>query len=306
MNNEFQDIFNELAKNHKAELIRIINGKKYRRVFKPKERLILLGGGHVAQALANFAPSLEWDVTVVDDRADFANAKRFPNAAEIICSSFVYAINNELNISCEDYICVLTRGHSWDAECLRAVLRGKYLPYYLGMIGSRRRVAALMAMLKKEGFDNNILESIHSPIGLKIGAEGPNEIAISILAEMIQERHNRKNFDECLKNTDTNYEMLKFLADLKCPCALMMILETDGPVPAASGSLMMMAKNGRVFGTVGGGCTEWEVMNVAKNILGTGKSEVISVNLNSEVADNKNNVCGGVMKILIEDVNMII
>ncbi len=297
MNREFQDILNELSRHRKSLLTRTAEGKTYIRLFKPRERLILLGCGHVAQALAEFAPSLDWNVTAVDDRPEFACAERFPKAEKVICSGFVDAVGS-LNISREDYVCILTRGHEWDAECLRAVLSGCELPGYLGMIGSRRRAAGLMAVLREEGFAPEILDGIHSPIGLKIGARGPHEIAVSVLAEMIQERRSRKADPGVMQTAETDYAMLEFLAGLDCPCAIMMVLETSGSAPAGAGALMVMAKDGHVFGTVGGGCMEWEAMSAAKNILGTGKSEVISIDLNRE------NVCGGAMKILVEDLNV--
>ena len=139
--------------------------------FFPKERLIILGGGHVA-------------LPVVDDRLSFANPGRFPMAEKVICDDFGHAIK-ELKIQESDYICIVTRGHRHDADCLRMIGKGKE-PAYLGMIGSRRRVGIVKQELLEEGYDPERMSRLKSPIGLKIGGVTPEEIAISILAEIIQ------------------------------------------------------------------------------------------------------------------------
>ena len=308
MNAEFKNILQELSENHEAYLRRTAEGQTYTRKFALTERLILLGAGHVAQATAKFASMLDWDVTVVDDRPAFANASRFPEAKEIICDQFVHAIQNKLHIHPRDYVCVLTRGHRWDADCLRAILPARAAgslpspqPYYLGMIGSRRRVSGLMDILKGEGFSQDALSRIHSPIGLRIKAETPSEIAISIVAEMIQERHSRAADEEVLTQTDTDFNMLSFISVAKCPCVMMLVLSTLGSAPALPGAMMLMTQDGRTFGTVGGGCSEGEAMSCAKRLMGTGASEVISVDLTNDVAEDEGMVCGGTMKILVED-----
>ena len=105
--------------------------------FFPKERLIILGGGHVALPVAEFGARVGFLVTVVDDRLSFANPGRFPMAEKVICDDFGHAIK-ELKIQESDYICIVTRGHRHDADCLRMIGKGKE-PAYLGMIGSPRR-----------------------------------------------------------------------------------------------------------------------------------------------------------------------
>ena len=285
MNQEFGEILRELSREHEAHLTRTAGGRTYVRKFALTERLILLGAGHVSQETARFASMLDWDVTVVDDRLAFANAERFPEAKEIICDQFVNAIRNQLHIHPRDYVCVLTRGHRWDADCLRAILPGPQ-PYYLGMIGSHRRVSGLMEILKEEGFAPELLERIHSPIGLRIRAQTPAEIAVSIVGEMIQERRSRVQEQEYLEQADANQDMLRFAAEADCPRAMMMVLDTKGSAPASSGAMMVIAEDGRTFGTVGGGCSEGEAMSCARRLMGTHASEVITVDLTNEVAED--------------------
>ena len=173
---EFRPILEELEAGRSAVLHRTVDGVEYTRLFRPRERLILLGGGHIAQPLCRMAAMLDFDVTVVDDRPDFAAASRFPEAAHTVCDAFAAAIA-ALKLRESDYVCVITRGHRWDADCLRQILSGA-MPSYLGMIGSRRRVAGLMRLLKDEGHDAEKLAAIHAPIGLAIGAVTPAEIAV--------------------------------------------------------------------------------------------------------------------------------
>lgn len=149
------------------------------------QRLIIVGAGHVGQALCELGAMLGFHVSVIDDRASFANRERFAGAAEIIVRPFEAAIDSlKLDQNC--YLVAVTRGHAFDEIALRAALRQK--PGYLGMIGSKRRVRATLARLEEDGVDPSRLDQVHAPIGLDIGAETPEEIAVSIMAEIIKER----------------------------------------------------------------------------------------------------------------------
>ena len=147
-------------------------------------RLIILGCGYVGQSLANMATHVDLPLVVVDDRPDYANKALFPVGTEIVCRNFEQAIE-EINPTESDFVVIVSRGHQYDRDCLEK-LAGKELGY-IGMIGSRRRVRGLFDELVKSGMDQSWLEQVHSPIGLDIGAETPGEIAVSILAEIIQE-----------------------------------------------------------------------------------------------------------------------
>jgi len=149
------------------------------------QRLIIVGAGHIAQPLCQLGAMLGFHVTVIDDRASFANRERFPTADQIIVRPFAAAIDS-LNLDQHCYLISVTRGHAFDEEALRAAL--KQPCGFVGMIGSRRRVRAMLARLEEEGFDPKRLDEIHAPLGLDLGAETPEEIAIAIIAEIIRER----------------------------------------------------------------------------------------------------------------------
>jgi xanthine dehydrogenase accessory factor len=149
------------------------------------QRLIIIGAGHVGQALAELGVMLGFRVVVIDDRASFANRERFPGAAEIIVRPFAAAVDSlKLDRNC--YLVCVTRGHSFDEIALRTALKQK--AGYVGMIGSKRRVRATLERIEADGVDRSLLEQVHAPIGLDIGAETPEEIAVSIMAEIIRER----------------------------------------------------------------------------------------------------------------------
>jgi len=149
------------------------------------EKVIMFGGGHIAVPLVNMAKELEFDVTVVDDRADFANKKRFKNADKIINKDFIKAFD-ELKIDKRTYIVIASYSHKTDMDILRKCL--EYEPKYLGMIGSKRKTKLVFDTLLKEGFSKSKLSKVKSPIGIPIDAETPAEIAVSILAEVVKIR----------------------------------------------------------------------------------------------------------------------
>ncbi|ODA42015.1 XdhC/CoxI family protein [Desulfosporosinus sp. BG] len=158
----------------------------YRLLIEPPTtvvQLLILGAGHIARPLASMAKMVGYEVTVVDDRPSFANSARFSTADTVICNDFEHAID-AININPQTFVVIITRGHRYDKACLRKVIDRP--ASYIGMIGSRKRVKALIAELEEEGVSSELLEKLYSPIGLKIGAETPEEIAVSILSELIK------------------------------------------------------------------------------------------------------------------------
>lgn len=159
--------------------------KQLELLFEPgflSPELLVLGGGHISQTLVKMASFLGYKTIVVDDRPEFANIVRFPEAESVICDSFENYLK-ETDSGPNTYVIIITRGHKNDMECLREVITKPAA--YIGMIGSRRKVGAIIAKLKEEGFSERRLKEIYAPIGLNIGAETPEEIALSILSEVV-------------------------------------------------------------------------------------------------------------------------
>ncbi|WP_147820677.1 XdhC family aldehyde oxidoreductase maturation factor [Salidesulfovibrio onnuriiensis] len=148
--------------------------------------LVLFGGGHVSRAVAELASGVGFDVKVVDDREEFSNAERFPMArAALVIPDFENA-GEAMELDDESFAVIMTRGHAHDRDVLAQVLRSP--ARYIGMIGSIPKRNATYKQLLERGFTEEELARVHCPIGLKIGAETPEEIAVSILAELIAAR----------------------------------------------------------------------------------------------------------------------
>lgn len=146
----------------------------------------IVGAGHIAQKLAPLTTMVGFHTIVLDDREDFISRDRFPSVDEcILLEDFEHVFQN-LPIDSQSYVVVVTRGHQFDKSVLRQALETKAI--YIGMIGSRRKIKLTFDALLKDGVSEGKLAQVHTPIGLNIGAETPEEIAISIVAELIQHR----------------------------------------------------------------------------------------------------------------------
>jgi xanthine dehydrogenase accessory factor len=150
-----------------------------------KPRLVVFGGGHVGARVAEAAAFAGWRVTVVDDRPEFADPSRHP-AAESTVSCDYHDLPATLEIGPDTYVVIATRGHQHDAVVVEQVAR---IPTrYLGMLGSRRKVALTWKLMEEQGIPRDRLDQIHAPVGLSIGADTPEEIAISVVAELVAVR----------------------------------------------------------------------------------------------------------------------
>jgi xanthine dehydrogenase accessory factor len=149
--------------------------------------LVIVGAGHIARPLCRTGAMLGFRVTVLDDRPEFATRERFPEADEVRPARFDDPFR-DVRIGRGTYLVLVTRGHKYDFEALRDVLHRPELPAYVGMIGSRRRTRAALEALAREGVSGDRLKTVHAPIGLHLGGETPEEIAVAIAAEIVMVR----------------------------------------------------------------------------------------------------------------------
>jgi xanthine dehydrogenase accessory factor len=155
---------------------------------QPPPRLVICGAGHVGASLAKLAAFAGYQTTLIDDRADFLKRDRFTEEQiELVVvadwgSAVRDAVGNGRGVS----VAVVTRGHNEDEQCMQAVVRAN--PDYVGLIGSKRRTSIVIERLREAGAGDEQLKHIHAPIGLDIGAVSPEEVALSIMAEIIAER----------------------------------------------------------------------------------------------------------------------
>ena len=267
--------------------------------FYPEERLIILGGGHIAIPLVEFAAKTGFQVVLVDDRLSFANTQRFPLAKQVICDNFEHAIS-DLKLKESDYVVIITRGHRYDSTCLKNICQGEE-PSYVGMIGSKRRTAIVKETLEKEGCERDRLNTVHTPIGLSIGAITPEEIAISILAELIS--HRRLGSGNKKRNcSDMDYDVLQVLAEeTDIPKAIITVVHTKGSVPRGAGAKMIVYRDGMILGSIGGGCSEAAVIQQAREMISSNTFNLVDIDLTGDAAEEEGMVCGGIMTVLIED-----
>jgi len=168
-------------------LLRLGRGGRYHSLFVeplfPLPRLLIAGAGHVGRAVAHLGSLLDFEVTVIDDRPEYASRERFPEADRIIVGDIGKSIS-EFPLGPDAFVVIVTRGHSRDAEALRSSVGREAA--YLGMIGSRRKVRLLRREFLKKGWASpEEMERVHSPIGLEIGSKTVEEIAVSIAAELV-------------------------------------------------------------------------------------------------------------------------
>ncbi len=288
--------------------------------YLPPPELVILGGGHIALPLAGLGKMLGYRVVVVDDRPDFASPARFPEADRVVCCSFA-GVAEKLSFGSRSSVVIVTRGHQHDLDCLRQVI-GRPLAY-LGMIGSRRRIRLVRRQLVEEGFPEQQLDAVHMPIGLDIGAQTPEEIAVSIAAELIMERRGGSAQSlrvhppgagagiaarDCELPSAGDREILQKAVNSargEIPAALVTIARTRGSTPRKAGARMLVYRDGRTFGTIGGGCGESEVRREAFNAMDEGSPRIYKVALDADTAAAEGMACGGVMEVFIEPTGLL-
>ena len=273
-------------------------------VFKREHRLIVFGAGHVGYHLCHFASKVGFNTIVVDDRPYFANKEKFGDDIQVICNTFENAFEI-LDIHEEDYIVIVTRGHKHDKFCLEKILSLDELNY-IGMIGSKRRVKIMKEELIEEGYSKEKIENIYSPIGLNIGAVTPEEIAISILAEIISVKRIGKLAvkNEPIKvsnSCELNKDVLEALAKSQNEkMSLVTVISTKGSTPRKAGSKMIVYDSGKIIGTIGGGCAEAKIIKDAALMAGSKNLKIETIDMTGEIAEEEGMVCGGKMTVLIE------
>jgi xanthine dehydrogenase accessory factor len=197
----FENIANALAAERSAVLefryqTQECAEKRYTEDLGPPPVLVIAGAGHVGQALAKLAVDLDFRVDVIDDRAEYASAERFPCVRQRIVAEIEPTLR-EYPINADTYVVIVTRGHRNDGRALAAVAESA--AKYVGLIGSKRKVKTILDDLATQGVDREWLMRVHAPIGLDLGAVTVPEIAVSIAAEIIAVRRGREGASAAMK-----------------------------------------------------------------------------------------------------------
>ena len=224
-------------------------------------RLYLCGGGHVAVCVAKVAKLSGFAVTVIDERRDFANRERFPTVEEI--RTVPYGVGLKAIPGKESpYFVLVTRSHHDDQACLEQILRRPAA--YIGMIGSGTKIQTIFSHLLQMGFTKEQLDSIHAPIGIPIGAKTPEEIAVSIVAQLIQAK-NAPGGD-----TGWNAALVRALKEHGARGAMCTLVDKRGSTPRGPGARMFVSADGGLYGTLGGGFGEKSAYDLALEAMRTG------------------------------------
>ena len=266
------------------------NGILIERITTPPH-LILCGAGHVSVYTAKIAKMTGFRVTVIDERADFANMDRFPDADAVLNMPFQKALQ-EMNDPNAFYV-IVTRGHKDDNLCLKTILNKPYA--YCGMIGSRSKVHIVFDDLIRQGYSEEQLKTVHSPIGLSIGANTPEEIAVCIAAEMIQV----KNAND--RGCEWDAALCDAIMSLKEPYAMVTLIAKQGSAPRSAGARMIVKQDGTIISSIGGGFGEFEAACFARDMLKHGPAvKRYTCRMNNTSAAESGMICGGTIDILIQ------
>ena len=182
-----------VRKNAEASIFEVLDGEGQVasvviELVRDKPQVVIFGAGHVGHAVALVSALVGYGVTVVDDREEFASRTRLSDPAVNLLVGDYDIVSRKVELNSNTAVVIVTRGHQYDEVCLRNVIRSE--ARYVGRIGSKRRVLAVFERLSSEGFTREELSKVHAPIGLKIGGRSPQEIAVSIVAEIISHLNN--------------------------------------------------------------------------------------------------------------------
>lgn len=158
------------------------------KVFKGRDELVIVGAGHVGDKLSKVAHILGYHITIIDDRAEFANKERFPEADVLKVGDIGETLENH-PVSANTNIVIITHGHKYDQIALERVIDSP--ARYIGMIGSKNKISLCFKNMTEKGFSKETLAKVHAPIGIDIGGETPEEIAVAIIAEIQAVKHNK-------------------------------------------------------------------------------------------------------------------
>lgn len=263
---------------------------------KRQAHLVICGGGHVSQQVIKLAGKVGFHVTVLEDRPYFADRAREAGADLVLCDAFEKSLQGIAGTP-DTYFLVVIRGHRFDRACLEQILKKPYA--YVGMMASRGRSALLKKQMAGDGFDRKALDEMHTPVGLSIHAETPEEIAVSIVAELIQIKNQTK------KTAGYDSLLMEYLTGVKeqgQPKVLATIIARRGSAPRSIGTKMLVLGDGRIIGTIGGGCMESEVQHQCLRLLReeNEKSRIVCADMTVSQAEDEGMVCGGTIDVFLE------
>lgn len=257
-----------------------------------RQTLVICGAGHVSIAIIQMALLLDFYIIVLEDREEFAMQAKQAGAHEVIVAPFQKAMT-QINGSPDTYFIIVTRGHGFDKVCLKAALHKPHA--YIGMMGSKHRVSMIINQLLEEGENKADVHNVFTPIGLKIKAQTPQEIAVSILAEIIL------NKNQYHYTTVYDQKLIEAITTLQQKAVLATIIKKHGSTPRDIGVMMLIQSDGICVGTIGGGLAENKIKEAALALMNSKDDySLMSVNMCSHGPSVEGMVCGGTIDVYLE------
>ena len=292
----FSKHLKEIEQIEEGGLTEIDGTRLFCEILGHEKKFVICGGGHVSIPIIKMGRMIGCKITVLEDRPKFADNARRAGADEVICEPFDQGLE-KIEGDEDTFFIIVTRGHRYDQMCLESIVKKQHA--YIGMIGSRRRVILVKQALLDKGADPDVIERVYTPIGLDIGAETPEEIAVAILAEIIEVKNKKKK-----RNSGYSAEMIDAVVykEPEEKRVLATIVSRRGSAPREVGTKMLVCPDGRCIGTIGGGCAESNILQKALLMLRMGetKAKMHRADMTGNEAEDEGMVCGGVIDVLLE------
>lgn len=261
-------------------------------------QIVVCGGGHVAASVVRLAKLLGLPVLAMEDRTEYAQDLRDAGADTVLCLPFAQALE-QVPGGAETYFVVVTRAHAFDVACLEQILQKPAA--YIGMMGSRGRAALVRRQLLEAGADAARVEAVQAPIGLAIGAKTAEEIALSILAQIVEIKSSRQLTEGFTPEMITALEECAAAGEA---AVLATIVRRHGSTPRELGAKMLVRADGSAVGSVGGGIMEHRARQLAGEMLAGREAspQLASYDLDALLAseDAALAACGGSMELLLQ------
>jgi len=293
-NINWKPVIQAIPENKKSQLISLDDEKIYIEFLRKANNVVVCGAGHISISIIKMCKLLDLPVTVIDDRITFTDNAVREGADNVVCEAFEKALD-KIEGDNGTYFIIVTRGHRYDQICLQKIIEKENA--YIGMIGSRLRVKKVLDYLEEQGISREKLNRVYTPIGLYIGAETPAEIAVAIMAQVIEVKNKVKGSgsysDEIINAiTDENTRNI--------PKAQVTIVSRKGSAPREVGTKMIVMKDGTMIGTIGGGCVEADLRQAAFQCIENNECRLIQVDMTGSEAEDEGMVCGGIVEIYVE------
>lgn len=273
-----------------------IGGKEvYCEVLEELPELVVCGAGHVGAACIRIAATLDMHITCIEDREDFADIAREMGAHEVLCGSYADLLDT-IEGGDNVYFLSMTRAHAFDQLCLEKILLKPFA--YVGMLGSAGKISKIRSNLEEKGISGELFDKVHTPVGIDISANTPEEIAIAVLAEIISVKNTGRVITKAF-----SHEQLDAITSDRGDSMLVTLIRKYMASPRDPGTKMVVTSDGEKWGTIGGGAAEAQALRIAREHLNDPDYVTEIVKVGNEEAAGDGMACGGVIDVLIERIS---